>query len=313
MSAEPWAEVYQAVRAHERMLNEATSRFEHAVLAPLVVLNGGAVVAFLTLLGALMKDDLWHEYALLVGGAAVLAWVFGLVVAVGAVRAAFESQRQHSIAYRLIREQLEYDLFPGSLADTTKATNVVSRREKRPGGQRAAAAPRDAARSVDYREGAEAPRSSLFKGFLLMALLAAVPTRAACDRRSVDQTRAKAVQKAKDQRVKWLCRLTASTYAFLAGSILAACAVGIAAQFEEKKAIKITRPIAVSLVLTPAGAQHHKLGGRCDTSKVQAFAIGGTLPYPKVVTRKTEKCVAKTFTMEEKYGLAVPAEPTGSR
>jgi hypothetical protein len=307
MSAEPWAEVYQAVRAHERMLNEATSRFEHAVLAPLVVLNGGAVVAFLTLLGALMKDDLWDVFPLLVGGAAVLAWVFGLVVAVGAVRAAFESQRQYSKAYRVMREKLEYDLFPSSLAGTTKATRE-SPRDELAGGEPATAPPRDAAPNV-----AEAPRSSLFKGLLLMALLAALPTQAANDRRSVDQARAEAVGKAKDQRCKWLHRLTASTYAFLAGSILAACAVGIAAKSEEKKAIKITRPTAVSLVLTPGGADHHQLGGRCNTSKVEAFAIGGTLPYPKVVTRKTAECVAKTFVMEKEHGLAVPAQPAGSR
>jgi hypothetical protein len=45
-------EVYGAVRGHELMLNQATAAFEHAALTPLFLLNGGATVAFLTLLGA---------------------------------------------------------------------------------------------------------------------------------------------------------------------------------------------------------------------------------------------------------------------
>jgi hypothetical protein len=45
-------EEYKALRAHELMLNERTSEFERAALQPLFLLNGGAVVAFLTLLGA---------------------------------------------------------------------------------------------------------------------------------------------------------------------------------------------------------------------------------------------------------------------
>jgi hypothetical protein len=35
------------------MLNQATSKFEHAVVAPLLLLNGGGAVAYLTLLGAI--------------------------------------------------------------------------------------------------------------------------------------------------------------------------------------------------------------------------------------------------------------------
>src|SRR2546422_6759237 len=74
-------EVYKAVRAHELMLNEAASAFEHAVIAPLVVLNGGAVVAFLTLVGAIKDpepglgpDGSWVA-------AATMIWAAGLVAA----------------------------------------------------------------------------------------------------------------------------------------------------------------------------------------------------------------------------------------
>ncbi len=48
-------EEYKALRAHELMLNERTSEFERAALQPLFLLNGGAVVAFLTLLGAIWE------------------------------------------------------------------------------------------------------------------------------------------------------------------------------------------------------------------------------------------------------------------
>jgi hypothetical protein len=37
------------------MLNQATSAFEHAAIAPLILLNGGGAVAFMTLLGASVR------------------------------------------------------------------------------------------------------------------------------------------------------------------------------------------------------------------------------------------------------------------
>jgi hypothetical protein len=98
---------YQAVRAHELMLNEAVSRFEHARLAPLIALNGGAVVAFLTLLGVLLGKDSGRHPNLWVSGLAVGAWVFGLVAAALATTAATGQQRATSAAHRLLREQLE--------------------------------------------------------------------------------------------------------------------------------------------------------------------------------------------------------------
>ena len=45
-------EVYKALRAHELMLNQAASAFEHAVTTRLVTLNGGAAAAFLNLTGS---------------------------------------------------------------------------------------------------------------------------------------------------------------------------------------------------------------------------------------------------------------------
>jgi hypothetical protein len=98
---------YEAVRAHELMLNEAVSRFEHARLAPLIALNGGAVVAFLTLLGALLSKDSGRHPNLWLSGLAVAAWVVGLVAAALATTAATAQQRAISAAHRLLREELE--------------------------------------------------------------------------------------------------------------------------------------------------------------------------------------------------------------
>ena len=53
-------EVYKAVRAHELMLDQATAAFEHAAIAPLLLINGGGAVAFLTLLGATADPSKSH-------------------------------------------------------------------------------------------------------------------------------------------------------------------------------------------------------------------------------------------------------------
>ena len=98
---------YEAVRAHEVMLNEAVSRLEHASLAPLITLNGGAVVAFLTLLGVLLGKDSGTHPNLWLAGCAVVAWVAGLTSAALAVAAATEHQRAISATHRLLREELE--------------------------------------------------------------------------------------------------------------------------------------------------------------------------------------------------------------
>ncbi|MGZ4286143.1 MAG: hypothetical protein ACXVHB_18495 [Solirubrobacteraceae bacterium] len=104
---DPAIAAYDAVRAHELMLNEAVSRFEHARLAPLITLNGGAVVAFLTLLGALLGKDSGRHPDLWLSGLAVGAWVVGLVAGALAVSAAASQQTAISAAHRLLREGLE--------------------------------------------------------------------------------------------------------------------------------------------------------------------------------------------------------------
>lgn len=107
---------YEAVRAHELMLNESVSRFEHARLAPLITLNGAAVIAFLTLLGALLGKASGRRPDLLLSGLAVGAWVVGLVAAALAIAAAARQQTAISAAHRLLREALEAALIQHDVA-----------------------------------------------------------------------------------------------------------------------------------------------------------------------------------------------------
>ena len=109
-------EVYKAVRAHEVTLNEARASLERAVLAPLIALNGGAIVAFLTLLGALSKSSAFnvhsdhralHWVALGLAGLAIISWAIGLFLAARAVHWASRQQGAINKAYRLMRERVE--------------------------------------------------------------------------------------------------------------------------------------------------------------------------------------------------------------
>jgi hypothetical protein len=79
--------------------------FEHAALRPLFLLNGGALVAYLTLFGALGKDEFEFLFlALAVGG-----WVFGLCLATLAAFFAALSQfafRKHRGTEVVLEEKL---------------------------------------------------------------------------------------------------------------------------------------------------------------------------------------------------------------
>jgi hypothetical protein len=100
-------EIYKAERAHELMLNQATSAFEHAAIAPLLLLNGGGAVAFLTLLGAVSDPKARFSASIGWAVAAAIAWAVGLVL--GALAASFGlvSQRAFSKKHRIERQQME--------------------------------------------------------------------------------------------------------------------------------------------------------------------------------------------------------------
>jgi hypothetical protein len=100
-------EAYRAVRAHEVMLNQATAAFEHAVLSPLFLLNGGASIAFLTLLGAASSDKSTLGVETTLAFVAVAAWAVGLVAALLATVAGFFLQRANAKVQRMERQEVE--------------------------------------------------------------------------------------------------------------------------------------------------------------------------------------------------------------
>lgn len=110
------AEVYKAVRAHELMLNEAAAAQERSIVPPLLTLNGGAAVAFLTLLGALGKDTASLKVDFEWATGAVGTWMAGLLLAAAAGLAAASRQKHINKGFRLMREQVEFTVFDDELA-----------------------------------------------------------------------------------------------------------------------------------------------------------------------------------------------------
>ena len=100
-------QVYDAVRAHELELNRAAVQFEHAVLSPLFLLNGGAVVAFLTLVGAASGSGSTFDIDETVAGLACVLWAIGLGAAAMATYLGFQSQRRYTRVERLRRQAVE--------------------------------------------------------------------------------------------------------------------------------------------------------------------------------------------------------------
>lgn len=91
--------VHRALRDHELELNRATAAFEHAVIAPLTVVNGGAAAAWLAFLGG--------EEVAPGGQWAALFWGAGLLAAIAASFLGWRRQRAYSTAERLRREAWE--------------------------------------------------------------------------------------------------------------------------------------------------------------------------------------------------------------
>jgi hypothetical protein len=96
-------EWYKLQRQHELELNKATLAYELELAKLLVLLNGGAAGAFLTLLGAVWKDASPHP-SLTWTAAAIVSWLIGLFVAFLTIHQAYEIQRGYSKAYRLRRQ-----------------------------------------------------------------------------------------------------------------------------------------------------------------------------------------------------------------
>ena len=97
-------EWYKLQREHEIELNKATLTYELELAKLLVLLNGGAAGAFLTLIGTVWKEG--RHPSLVWLAVAILSWLIGLLVAALTIHKAYEIQRDYSTAYRL-RRQLE--------------------------------------------------------------------------------------------------------------------------------------------------------------------------------------------------------------
>lgn len=113
-------EIYKAVRAHEVMLNQAASAFEHAVYTRLAALNGGAAAAFVTLLGTQIKSTGGQLVSIAPAVIAVAAWLLGLLAASLAAVFGFGRQRAINHGYRLMREEVERMLGQGTVAEIVR-------------------------------------------------------------------------------------------------------------------------------------------------------------------------------------------------
>jgi hypothetical protein len=126
VGSDPKIEIYKAVRAHEVMLNQAVSAFEHAVYTRLAALNGGAAAAFVTLLGTLLKPDGTKTVQPVnkpLAFAAVATWLLGLAVATLTAVYGFRRQRAINKGYRIMREEVEYAVEP-DLAGIVRVTEA---------------------------------------------------------------------------------------------------------------------------------------------------------------------------------------------
>lgn len=103
-------EVYKAMRAHEIMLNQATSTYEHATVAPLILVNGGAAVAYLTLAGALSRNSIGLVLPAAWAVAALTCWGLGLVFAQMMVGYGLREQRSWARRERMKRQRVEWIL-----------------------------------------------------------------------------------------------------------------------------------------------------------------------------------------------------------
>jgi hypothetical protein len=106
--------VYEAQRAHELELNKATAAFEHAIVSALFLLNGGAVVAFLTLLGAASANESNLHVELDLAICALSSWAVALVGAAAGAYLGYRSQQEftRSVSYR--RQFMEHALLSGA-------------------------------------------------------------------------------------------------------------------------------------------------------------------------------------------------------
>ncbi len=112
-------EIYKERYKHELLLNEHTAAFEHAAVRPAILLNGGAIVAFLTLIGSVWKSGTQPNLDLV--GVALAIWCIGLVTSSVATGLGYVSQRAFTRMIRIQREALEATVLGKSISETSSS------------------------------------------------------------------------------------------------------------------------------------------------------------------------------------------------
>jgi hypothetical protein len=85
------------------------------------------------------------------------------------------------------------------------------------------------------------------------------------------------------------------TVRLLAAGFISVLGVADYAYFVSRPEIQIGQPTPVLVSLPPTSDQAKSLGANCNTSRVFAVAISGTIQRPTVVTVPTDQCAALRF------------------
>ena len=101
----------------------ATAAFEHAAIRPLFILNGGALVVYLGLVGTLRRNDAQAAIDFSVGQFAVYLWVAGLVLATLAVFLSALSQFKFRKVrgQEIVQAEIALGLHTGSASEAAQA------------------------------------------------------------------------------------------------------------------------------------------------------------------------------------------------
>ncbi len=101
----------------------ATAAFEHAAARPLFILNGGALVVYLGLFGALRGNNARATVDFSIGKFAVLLWIAGLVLATLAVFLGTLSQFNFRKlrGQEIVQAEIELGLHTGSASEAAQA------------------------------------------------------------------------------------------------------------------------------------------------------------------------------------------------
>src|SRR4051812_45882604 len=91
-------ERYKLDREHELELYKATAQYEHAWIRTVTLLNGGTAGVFVTILGAIWKQN-WQPRSI-PAALALAAWAIGLIATTYATKKALDGQGKYAEGVR---------------------------------------------------------------------------------------------------------------------------------------------------------------------------------------------------------------------